>query len=85
MGDWQNNSDVSINERVAKLEQWVDDHDARHMRDSKESDEKLLLAVRNEIALSAASASPIGAVVKWVAGLIALVLVAVLGWFLRAR
>jgi hypothetical protein len=61
------------------LEQWVNDHEARHDRDA----DALLLAVRNEIALSAASTNPLNAALKWVAGLIALVLVAVLGWVLK--
>jgi hypothetical protein len=70
-----------INERVAMLEQWVKDHDNRHDRDA----DALLLAVRNEIALSAASANPIGAMVKYVAGLVALILVALLTWLLKGR
>jgi tetrahydromethanopterin S-methyltransferase subunit B len=74
-------SNNPINERVAKLEQWSHDHEDRHARD----EDALLLAMRNEIALSAASSSPINAVLKWVAGLIALILVALLGWLLRAR
>jgi len=70
-----------INERVARVEQWIDDHEDRHARDA----DALLLAVRNEIALSAASSNPIDAMIKWAASLIALLLVALMGWFLSKR
>lgn len=68
-----------INERVAAVEQWMRDHENRHNRDA----EALLLAVRNEIALSAASTRPVDAIVKWAAGLVALILVALLGWLFK--
>jgi len=80
MTDWQNKSNMPINERVAQIEQWCRD---RHTRDSDTQREALLLAVRNEISLSAASSHPIDAVVKWAAGLVMLVLVALLGWLLK--
>lgn len=70
-----------INERIAQVEQWIKDHEARHGHD-RDAD-ALLLAVRNEIALSAASTNPLNAALNWVLGLIALVLVAVLGWVLK--
>jgi hypothetical protein len=83
MTDWQNKSNMPINERVAQIEQWCRDHEDRHTRDSDTQREALLLAVRNEISLSAASSHPIDAVVKWAAGLVMLVLVALLGWLLK--
>ena len=79
IGDWQNKYNMPINERVAQIEQWCQDHENRHTRDA----DALLLALRNEIALSAASSRPIDAIFKWVAGTIALILVALLGWFLK--
>ena len=72
-----------LNERVAMLEQWVIDHEARHTREAQDARETLSLAVRNEIALSSASVGPVNAVLKWAAGLVALVLVALFGWLLK--
>lgn len=71
------------NERVAKLEQWRDDHEQRHTREAQDARETLLLAVRNEIALSSASSGPINSVLKWVAGVIAVCLAAALSWLLK--
>ena len=76
---------ADTNERVASLEQWVACHEDRHVRDSEASATAIALAVKNEIALSAASANPIGAMVKYVAGLVAMNLVALLTWLLKAR
>ena len=66
-----------LEQRIAKLEQWRDDHEARHTRDH----DALLLAMRNEIALSTASVRPIDAVLKWVAGLLALLIAGILAYF----
>ena len=83
MADWRNKQNMPINERVAQIEQWCQDHEERHSREKEEAHETLILAVQNAVALSAASTTPIGAVVKWAASLVALILVAVLGWMLR--
>ena len=68
-------------ERIAKLEQWRDDHEARHARDN----DALLLAMRNEIALSTASVHPVNAVLKWVAALAALAIIALMTYFLMGH
>jgi len=62
---------------IAALKQWRDDHEARHTRDH----DALLLAMRNEIALSAANSNPITAAIKWFAGLAALLIAAMMAWF----
>lgn len=74
---------AGTNERVASLERWVTCHEDRHVRDSEASATAIALAVKNEIALTAASANPLNAVLKWAAGLVALILVALLGWLLK--
>ena len=69
----------TILERLAQIEQAFNDHEERHTRDHDE----LILARQNEVTLSAASSHPVDAVLKWVAGLVAAGLVALLVWLLK--
>ena len=76
-GDGSMGHRLGKKQRIAMLEQWRDDHEARHTRDH----DALLLAMRNEIALSTASVRPIDAVLKWVAGLLALLIAGLFAYF----
>jgi hypothetical protein len=71
---------ADTNERVAKLEAQMEAHEERHTREAQEAEKTLKLAVSNEVALSAASTSPISAVLKWVAGLVAAGIAALFVW-----